>query len=138
MHLLLDISQSILKQTLVNSDTLCILGDTKNCKLSITLTLNSKGWVATCMISRTRYSTSVARAGATSGEKFEIPMLCAMTSIVSLGTMLIFQFSTMFHQFLAVQSSKYTSKQISVIYETLQKNSASINKRKFSANFNRQ
>lgn len=44
----------------------------------------------TCSIPRTRYSTSGARARATSGDKLVIPMLYAMTSIVSLATILIF------------------------------------------------
>lgn len=44
----------------------------------------------TCIISRIRYSTSGARARATSGDKLVMPMLCAVTSIVSLGTILIF------------------------------------------------
>jgi len=44
----------------------------------------------TCIIWRMRYSTSGATARATSGDKVFIPMLCAITSIVSLGTMLIF------------------------------------------------
>lgn len=44
----------------------------------------------TCSIPWTRYSTSGARARVTSGDKLVIPMLCAMTSIVSLATILIF------------------------------------------------
>lgn len=47
----------------------------------------------TCMISRMRYSRSGARARATSGDKLVMPMLCAMTSIVSFGTKLIFDFN---------------------------------------------
>lgn len=43
----------------------------------------------TCMISRRRYSTSGARASAASGDRLLIPMLCAITSIDSFGTMLI-------------------------------------------------
>ena len=43
----------------------------------------------TCIIWRMRYSTSGATARATSWDRLLIPMLCAITSIVSLGTMLI-------------------------------------------------
>lgn len=45
--------------------------------------------INTCMISRTRYSRSGARATATSEDKLVMPMLCAITSIVSFGTELI-------------------------------------------------
>lgn len=45
------------------------------------------------MISRMRYSRSGARERATSEDKLVMPMLCAMTSIVSFGTKLIFDFN---------------------------------------------
>uniref|UniRef100_A0A0A9DQ90 Uncharacterized protein n=1 Tax=Arundo donax TaxID=35708 RepID=A0A0A9DQ90_ARUDO len=45
--------------------------------------------MASCMISRRRYSTSGASAAETSAPRLGMPTLCAMTSMVSLGTILI-------------------------------------------------
>jgi len=55
------------------------------------ITAKRKRAKETCIIWRMRYSTSGATARATSGDKVFIPMLCAITSIVSFGTMLIFK-----------------------------------------------
>lgn len=49
----------------------------------------SKNKRTTCMISRRRYSTSGAISKATSEDKLLIPIHCAMTSIFSLGIILI-------------------------------------------------
>lgn len=59
------------------------------------------------MISRIRYSTSGARARAASVDKLLIPTLCAITSTVSLGTMLIsVSFHRLYYRYLLQNSTQ--------------------------------
>lgn len=59
------------------------------------------------MISRIRYSTSGARARAASVDKLLIPTLCAITSTVSLGTMLIsVSFHWLYYRYLLQNSTQ--------------------------------